>query len=397
MNKEIKDRLDKLENELKESKDEIHSLKSSVSLKIERGIRNLLSRFTRRQIILGSVIVLLSISIIGIAGTVTKTYTFSSGDVVSASKINTNFDNLYTLVNGNLDDSNISGISGSKITSGTVAAARLDNLSGSKITSGTVAAARIDNLDGSKITSGTVAAARIDNLDGSKITSGTVAAARIDNLDGSKITSGTVAAARIDNLDASKITSGKVAAARIDNVSSTAINYEGVFIFSTYTGNTGHFASSPGLSGSNGNLGGRSGADTFCSNWKFKIPKNLNTCSNVRALISINSSDEVRDMPTNYSVPSDKPVFNESGQIIADNLTHLVSGNNLYNRLVVDTQNHSYWTGTSAGGALNSNNCNAFSSDSNAAKGQVHERDYYYFKLDELVCGSNGYLLCLCY
>ena len=112
MNKEIKDRLDKLENELKESKNEIHSLKSSVSLTIERGIRNLLSRFTRRQIILGSVIVLLSISIIGIAGTVTKTYTFSSGEVVSASKFNTNFDTLFTLVNGNLDDNNISGIKG---------------------------------------------------------------------------------------------------------------------------------------------------------------------------------------------------------------------------------------------------------------------------------------------
>ena len=107
MNKEIKDRLEKLENELKESKNEIHSLKSSVSLKIERGIRKLLSRFTRKQIILGSLIVLFSISIIGIAGTVTKTYTFSSGDVVSASKINTNFDTLYTLVNGNLDGSNI--------------------------------------------------------------------------------------------------------------------------------------------------------------------------------------------------------------------------------------------------------------------------------------------------
>ena len=130
MNKEIKDRLDKLENELKESKDEIHSLKSSVSLKIEKGIGKLFSRFTRKQIILGSLIVLFSISIIGIAGTVTKTYTFSSGDVVSASKINTNFDTLYTLVNGNLDDNNISGISGSKITSGTVAAALEGTLEG---------------------------------------------------------------------------------------------------------------------------------------------------------------------------------------------------------------------------------------------------------------------------
>ncbi len=116
MNKDLKDRLDKLEKELKESKDEIHSLKSSVSLKIERLIGKLFSRFTKKQIILGSLIVLFSISIIGIAGTVTKTYTFSSGDVVSASKINTNFDTLYTLVNGNLDDNNISGISASKIT-----------------------------------------------------------------------------------------------------------------------------------------------------------------------------------------------------------------------------------------------------------------------------------------
>ena len=138
MNKEIKDRLDKLENELKESKDEIHSLKSSVSLKIERVIGKLLSRFTRKQIILGSLIVLFSISIIGIAGTVTKTYTFSSGDVVSASKINTNFDTLYTLVNGNLDDNNISGISGSKITSGTIDGARIDTVSYTHLTLPTI-------------------------------------------------------------------------------------------------------------------------------------------------------------------------------------------------------------------------------------------------------------------
>jgi hypothetical protein len=111
MNKEIKDRLDKLENELKESKNEIHSLKSSVSLKIERGIGELLSRFSRKKIIIGSLIALFSISIIGIAGTVTKTYTFSSGDVVSASKINANFDTLFNLVNGNLDENNISFIS----------------------------------------------------------------------------------------------------------------------------------------------------------------------------------------------------------------------------------------------------------------------------------------------
>ena len=201
---------------------------------------------------------------------------------------------------------------------------------------------------------------------------------------------------RIDNLDGSKITSGIVAAARIDNVSSTAINYEGIFIFNTYTGNTGHFASSPGPSTFRGNLSGRSGADTICSNWKFKVSKNLSTCNNVRALISIDSNDEVRDMPTNYSVPSDKPVFNENGHIIADNLTHLVSGNNLYSRIIPGTTvNYSYWTGTSTGGALNSNNCSGFTST--CGNGQTHENENYYFKgSNVLTCGNWAYLLCMC-
>ena len=254
MNKEIKDRLDKLENELKESKNEIHSLKSSVSLTIERGIGKLLSRFTRKQLILGSVIALFLISIIGIAGTVTKTYTFSSGDVVSASKINTNFDNLYTLVNGNLDDSNISGISGSKITSGTVAAARIDNLDGSKITSGTVAA-------------------------------------------------------RIDNLSASKITGV------LDN-STLPKPADSIVLYTTLHGQI-----------SNGNLGGRSGADQLCRESRDKSVMYLinNSCSNVRALISISSSDQIKDFVSLYNVPTNKHVRNDLGRFITDNFSNLLS------------------------------------------------------------------------
>ena len=129
MSKELKERLDNLENELKESKKEIHKLKGSVSFIVENSIRRLLSRFSRKQIVLGSLVALFSISIIGIAGTITKTYTFSSGEVVSASKFNTNFDTLFTLVNGNLDDNNISGISASKIISEKIDTSRIDNVS----------------------------------------------------------------------------------------------------------------------------------------------------------------------------------------------------------------------------------------------------------------------------
>ena len=84
-------------------------------------------------------------------------------------------------------------------------------------------------------------------------------------------------------------------------------------------------------------------------------------------------------MPTNYSVPSDKPVFNENGHIIADNLTHLVSGNNLSTQLTPLPPGGSYWIGSSTGGALHSNNCNGFSSVGD--NGQTHENENYYFSI----------------
>jgi len=387
MNKEIKDRLDKLEKELKESKNEIHSLKSSVSLTIERGIRKLLSRFTRKQLILGSVITLFSISIIGIAGTVTKTYTFSSGDVVSSSKINTNFDTLYTLVNGNLDDNNINNISGSKITSGTVAAARIDNISGSKITSGTVAAARIDNLDGSKITSGTVAASRIDNLDGSKITSGTVAAARIDNLDGSKITSGTIAAARIDNLSASMITSGTLSGDRLDNISDSKIYGKTIVFYVTTTLY-------------NGNLGGRSGADAKCvlakKNWLLTMGK-----TNVRAFMSISSTDEIRDMVSNYTVPSTAPIISPLGTTISDNISDFLDGNiskTIRTHFIKDSITQFSYTGSIANGSLSLYHCENWASTSgNGMKGDFDSTSLFLSDGTAPNCNSSLPITCIAF
>ena len=301
MNKEIKDRLDKLENELKESKDEIHSLKSSVSLKIERGIGKLFSRFTRKQIILGSLIVLFSISIIGIAGTVTKTYTFSSGETISASKFNTNFDTLYTLVNGNLDDNNISSLSSSKITK------------------------------------------------------------------------------------------------------------DGIFFYtSSYPGSSSHFPSTLGTSQTTGNIGGRTAADSICNNMKLALGEYQNSCSNVRALISFSSSDEVRDMPSNYSVPLDKQVFNDRGMLLSDNFTELISGNLLYTFLSGTEENYSrgqqisYWVGTTSAGALDSTNCNGWSTAADSVQGQIHLENYRYFgKTGSSTyyrdCDAQKPLLCLCY
>ena len=330
MNKEIKDRLDKLENELKESKNEIHNLKSSVSLTIERGIRKLLSRFTRKQLILGSVIALFSISIIGIAGTVSKTYTFSSGEVVSASKFNTNFDTLFTLVNGNLDDSNISGISGSKITSGTVAAARIDNLDGSKITSGTVAAARIDNLSASMITSGTLSGDRLDNISDSKI-------------------------------------------------------YGDTIVF--YPTKTLH----------TGNLGGRSGADTKCvtakKHWLLAKVK-----SNFKALISVSSSDEIRDMVANYNVPSSAPIISPFNSVISDNFSDLIDGTitTKIEKHFISIEKYAF-TGSNNDGSITSNHCDGWTSTSGSATHSDFTSASKTFSDSSTSCSGEKAIICIAF
>ena len=294
MNKEIKDRLDKLENELKESKNEIHSLKSSVSLTIERGIRKLLSRFTRKQLILGSAIALFSISIIGIAGTVSKTYTFSSGEVVSASKFNTNFDTLFTLVNGNLDDSNISGISGSKITG------VLDN-------------------------------------------------------------------------------------------STLPKPADSIVLYTTLHGQI-----------SNGNLGGRSGADQLCRESRDKSVMYLinNSCSNVRALISISSSDQIKDFVSLYNVPTNKHVRNDLGRFITDNFSNLLSfhGDSFpLGHIGLTFRTHSVFTGTirSDGTFKNNYNCSGYTSASGSS--EVANQEAGFLGGTNTNCSNAFQIMCICY
>jgi len=78
------------------------------------------------------------------AGTVSKTYTFVDGTTASAAEVNTDFDTLYTLVNGNLDNDNVkasAGIVASKIAAGTFAAGTYSFLGSTLSSLGTVSAA----------------------------------------------------------------------------------------------------------------------------------------------------------------------------------------------------------------------------------------------------------------
>ena len=183
------------------------------------------------------------------AGTVGATYipsldaskvttgTFGTGLIPNVTKamsadLQGTIDNIYQAVYGGATTGNtVASVKtgllvfpGANIASA-VSASVVPSLDGSKITTGSVAAARIAGLPASQITSGTfsgtyIAANAITNthvndVSGSKINAGTVGATYVAALDASKITTGTFADAMLAALSATKLTGTIDAANRI--------------------------------------------------------------------------------------------------------------------------------------------------------------------------------------
>jgi hypothetical protein len=85
---------------------------------------------------LGLIVALVMFGFSAFAGVVVKPYTFSNNTVASATEVNSDFDTLYTLANGNIDNANVksaAGIVASKIAAGTFAAGAY-SFAGSTIT-----------------------------------------------------------------------------------------------------------------------------------------------------------------------------------------------------------------------------------------------------------------------
>ena len=61
-------------------------------------------------------------------------------------------------------------------------------------------------------------------------------------------------------------------------------------------------------------LGGRSGADSRCSSASSRP---ISGYTHYRAFLSVNTTDEIRDMPSNYGVPTTVPVISNSSALLA--------------------------------------------------------------------------------
>jgi len=126
----------------------------------------------------------------------------------------------------------------------------------------------------------------------------------------------------------------------------------------------------------NGNLGGRAGADALCLASGSKPTTGAVATTQYRALISVDANDEIRDMPTKYSLRTDQPIVGNypagSTIAIASNVGALIAGPTLSNTMQTATgaTNVGYWTGSDNNGALVTN-CSGWTSSTAGALGQV--------------------------
>jgi|GEM_PF-988273 len=149
----------------------------------------------------------------------------------------------------------------------------------------------------------------------------------------------------------------------------------------------------------------RDGADAFC---EMSLPVDfLSSCQNVRALISVSSTDEVRDMPVRYGYRPELPVYwwnadDEEFNQAADNWDDLLDGS-----LDTDadtgsgTSSQDIWTGSSSAGAVDSSHyCSGWTSSSSGVSGVVGTSDAsnstWIDTTSDDTCDTSNYLYCVC-
>lgn len=155
----------------------------------------------------------------------------------------------------------------------------------------------------------------------------------------------------------------------------------------------------------NGNLGGRSGADTKCSSNK---PVGV-TQANVRAFVSLSTADEIRDMPSNYGVATNQEIHSQTGSRIATNWTALMSGTIEMTLLAAGVPFSGNWWafGNNVGGAgfteyMGDNfACVGGTSSSSSWEGTQGNSGYtdtrWLYNTPFLTCNQTAYLLCIAF
>lgn len=145
-----------------------------------------------------------------------------------------------------------------------------------------------------------------------------------------------------------------------------------------------------------GNLGGRAGADEKCSNKLTDLEQSGN-CSEMAAFLSVTTSDEIQDFPTNYTFNIEKSIYQTSGSKVGDNWADILDGS-IDNGISIIGENN-FWSGSTSSGALLEPICNGWTDSSSSFNG-TYGTDVLtsgsWLQFTNNQCRIEEYLMCLC-
>jgi len=141
----------------------------------------------------------------------------------------------------------------------------------------------------------------------------------------------------------------------------------------------------------------RSNADSLCSSAADE--QNLSCSNGVLAFISIDLNDEIQDMPANYGVPTNLPIYSKQGVEVQSDWASLLSGSILSTLSDAQVIGGLWWSGSTSTGALSANNCGNW--QVGAMTGQTGAADAtdstWIESANSPFCSASTSLICLCY
>jgi hypothetical protein len=152
------------------------------------------------------------------------------------------------------------------------------------------------------------------------------------------------------------------------------------------------------MSWADGDVGNRAAADLLCSG----AAPGWAAGRTVRTLISLSATDEIRDMPANYSIPTNLPIYGPNGSSkIADDWADLLDGtiDMSLSAAGAATTNHGWWSFSNSDGSLTSS-CQDGTSNSGAHLGRIGFNSttvFFWISDGDDNCDQFWHLICVVY
>jgi len=144
-------------------------------------------------------------------------------------------------------------------------------------------------------------------------------------------------------------------------------------------------------------INSRANADSLCA--AAASSQDIGCSTDILAFISIDLTDEIRDMPANYAVPTNLPIYSKQQVEVQSDWTSLLSGSILSTLSDAQVIGGLWWSGSTSAGALAANNCGNW--QVGAMTGQTGAADTtdstWIESANAPFCSASTSMVCLCY